>query len=192
MNKYLSPNDPLLIIIGPSGSGKSSLARNLAQQGTVEITPSWTTRPMRSGENRQNIEHYFASDEEFTAKEQQGFFIETATLFGLPYRYGLPKITAPQQKRVPVIILRANLINLARKHYPYPSIYQIEDSLENIRIRLQKRQANGDIIGSRFADYEPEITLGRTLANRLFINDSIESLSMVVGQSILKDFSRSL
>jgi len=46
---------PLVLLVGPSGSGKNYLCKTLG----LRTLPSYTTRPMRVGE-QQNVEHIFA------------------------------------------------------------------------------------------------------------------------------------
>lgn len=185
--KYLAPDQPLLIIIGPSGSGKSTAIRKLHAQGLIELTPSWTTRPPRPGEIEGSIEHCFVNDKEFSKKVKEGFFLEVVTLFGLPYRYGLPKIVASQPKHIPTIMLRAKLIFLVPKHYSRYVIYQIEDEFERVKERLG-RKVRGNELGSRLVDYEPEISMGRKLANRVFYNDTVDSLVSKIKKALHKDF----
>ena len=82
----------ILVLIGPSGAGKSTVARELIKQGIVSINPSWTTRPVREGEDE--LEHVFVDDKEFSRRASEGFFLDWAQPFDLPYSYGLPPIEA--------------------------------------------------------------------------------------------------
>src|SRR5436309_1716713 len=54
------PNsDALLVLIGPSACGKSTVARALAEQRLVTLLPTWTTRPRRRDEHGNTAEHRF-------------------------------------------------------------------------------------------------------------------------------------
>jgi guanylate kinase len=192
MRPYLKPADPLLVIIGPSGGGKSTAIRILAKQGLVEITPSWTTRPARPNETNESVEHNFVSPAIFLQKEKEGFFMETAQMFGLPYLYGLPRIMVPQNSRIPAIMLRVNLLHLVAKHYKQALVYHIEDSKARIRERLRRRESAGEAPGSRLAGIEMEIKTGRQLANRIFVNENIDSLVEEIKQSLRNDFGASV
>lgn len=169
---FLKSAAPLIVVIGPSGSGKSSAVQELARRGVVEVTPSWTTRPPREGETSSSIEHKFVSEEEFNKQASQGLFLEVVQLFNLPYRYGIPRLQQPKSGRIPLIMLRANLLPLLPKHYINGTIYQIEDELSKVQNRLRKRQADGEQQGSRLQDYKKEVGLGRQSARRVFTNDT--------------------
>jgi len=186
---YLRKDDILLVIIGPSGAGKSSVIEKLQKKGLVAVTPSWTTRPMRSEESVSAIEHHFVGKDEFRKKKDEGFFLETVQMFGLPYEYGLPKITKSKNSQVPLIMLRSILIPLLSKYYSNFTVYQIEDDEQKIKQRLLKREAAGHNMGTRLSDYEKEVASGRKIASRVFTNDSsIEGLSRLLEKAIKEDF----
>lgn len=80
----------LLILVGPSGSGKSSLLDRLLKEYSDQLrdTVTYTTRPMRSGESEGNPYHFVQRDQ-FENLIQQNFFIEWAevhkNLYGTPF-----------------------------------------------------------------------------------------------------------
>ncbi|MCX6729820.1 MAG: hypothetical protein NTV95_04265 [Candidatus Saccharibacteria bacterium] len=188
----LKSDAPLLVVIGPSGSGKSSAVQELSRRGIVEVTPSWTTRPPRKGETSSTIEHKFVSEEEFNKQDSQGLFLEVVQLFNLPYRYGIPRLRQPKSGRIPLIMLRANLLPLLPKHYSNGIIYQIEDELSKVEDRLRKRQADGEQQGSRLQDYKKEVGLGRQSAHRVFTNDTdLGLLADAIETAIFEDFKQS-
>jgi len=187
---FLKSNSPLLVVIGPSGSGKSSAVQELSKRKIVEVTPSWTTRPPRKGEIGSTIEHIFVSDDEFDTQEGQGLFLDVVQLFDLSYRYGIPRIRQPKSGRIPLIILRANLLLLLAKHYTDVTIYQIEDEISKVEHRLLERQSDGEQQGSRLMDYDKEVELGRQAANRVFANDNdIELLADALESATAQDFN---
>ena len=192
MQQYLKTNDHLLVIIGPSGSGKSTAIRILASLELVEVTPSWTTRPPRPNETDESIEHVFVSTADFWRKEKDGFFIETAKMFDLPYLYGLPRVAFPQSGRIPTIMLRATLLPLVAKHYKKAEIYHIEDSVPRIEKRLIRRESAGETTGSRLANVKAEIKAGRKLADRIFVNGNIAPLVESIKKSLQNDFCLAL
>jgi len=80
----------LFIIVGPSGSGKSSVLHKLKRQKPEYIYPlSATTRPMREGEKDGDIYH-FMSKEEFKKGIEENMFLEWAIVHQDNY-YGLIK-----------------------------------------------------------------------------------------------------
>lgn len=71
-----------LIVSGPSGSGKSSISREVMKRHPeVAFSISCTTRPPRSGE-RNGVDYHFLSEEEFRKKIEAGEFIEYAQVHG--------------------------------------------------------------------------------------------------------------
>lgn len=78
LKKYFNieaPEDMLVILIGKSGSGKSSVQKELVERGYKKVITS-TTRPPR--ENEKNASDYtFLSDEDFEKYKSEGRFAET-------------------------------------------------------------------------------------------------------------------
>ena len=76
----------MLVISSPSGGGKSTIARHLLQaRDDLGYSVSATTRPPREGE-QDGVAYHFLTAEEFTRREAEGEFVETATYGG--HRYG--------------------------------------------------------------------------------------------------------
>jgi guanylate kinase len=75
----------LLVLSSPSGGGKSSIARNLLQgRDDLGYSVSATTRPMREGE-REGVDYYFLSREDFVRRREAGEFLESASYGGHLY-----------------------------------------------------------------------------------------------------------
>jgi guanylate kinase len=75
----------LLVLSAPSGGGKSSIARNLLQgRDDLGYSVSATTRPIREGE-RDGVDYYFLTREEFVHRSDAGEFLEWATYGGHLY-----------------------------------------------------------------------------------------------------------
>lgn len=75
----------LLVLSAPSGGGKSSIARNLLQgRDDLGYSVSATTRPIREGE-RDGVDYYFLTREEFVRRRDAGEFLEWATYGGHLY-----------------------------------------------------------------------------------------------------------
>lgn len=75
----------LLVLSAPSGGGKSSIARNLLQgRDDLGYSVSATTRPIRETE-REGVDYYFLSREEFVRRRDAGEFLEWATYGGHLY-----------------------------------------------------------------------------------------------------------
>jgi guanylate kinase len=178
-DRSISPGGhPLLVIIGPSASGKSSLARELHRRRLVSVRPTWTTRARRPDEQAGSVEHRFVSDATFDRLEERGHFVDTVTMFGLPHRYGLPATGPDPVGLAEVVLLRAPLLDRFALVAPAFTVFQIEDTPERIGARLRARGTGLDELAARTADNAREIAAGRARAHRVFSNHrTIEALA---------------
>lgn len=176
----------ILVIIGPSGSGKSAAMRELQARGRIRVTPSWTTRPRRADESEETVEHHFVDDPEFDRRLEEGFFIETINLFG--YRYGMPSVEQPAAGVVPTIMMRAPRLNIVEGHYPEHVVYQIEGEPEDAR---QRAIANGiDPDDIRVTGWKEERAMGAHLADRVIKSTSGASdLVETIERALAEDFA---
>ena len=79
----------MFILSSPSGAGKTTIARRLlAEDGTIRMSVSVTTRPPRPGE-ADGSDYHFVSQATFDEMVDAGNFMEWATVFG--HSYGTPK-----------------------------------------------------------------------------------------------------
>ena len=77
---------PVFVVTGPSGAGKGTLIRALAERlPELEVAVSATTRPQRPSEV-DGREYWFLSDDEFGRRVETGEFLEHVTFVG--GRYG--------------------------------------------------------------------------------------------------------
>jgi guanylate kinase len=180
--------NPFIVVIGPSGGGKSSAVRALHDRGVVRVHPTWTTRPRRHDEQNGSLEHRFVSDVVFDELDRIGFFIETVAMFGLRHRYGLPPLPAPKMGRADLVMLRASLVERFRRHAPDCVVYAIEDDPQTTDERVAARGTTCDDVAARIVDNRHEVEAGRALADRVFVNDSsIDDLAARIAAAIAVD-----
>jgi guanylate kinase len=74
----------LLVISSPSGAGKTTLARAVAQSERLEFSVSYTTRSPRPGE-RDGVDYKFVTDDEFSEMVERKEFAEWAMVHGRRY-----------------------------------------------------------------------------------------------------------
>lgn len=74
----------MIVLVGESASGKSSIEKCLVEKYGAEKVISYTTRPPRSGET-DGVDYHFISEEQFAELESENFFIETAVYRGWHY-----------------------------------------------------------------------------------------------------------
>jgi guanylate kinase len=186
---------PVLVFIGPSASGKSSVVRELHEAGVITVHPTWTTRPRRIDESEGSLEHRFVLPEEFDELCANGFFVDTVMMFGLPYRYGLPAPRVAASGPIDAVMLRAPLIPRFARVVPHYLVYQIEDSADRTRTRLIARGCSMTELVARIDDNHKEIVAGRQLAGRVFVNDGslsdlVEEITSAVSADVLQGATR--
>ena len=79
----------LLVLSGPSGVGKTTIARLLAKKPEIARVMTTTTRPRRDDEV-DGVDYRFLTKEEFKAAVARGEFLEHAEIGSTP--------TAPRQR----------------------------------------------------------------------------------------------
>lgn len=72
------------VISGPSGSGKTTLCRRARTEENCYYTISATTRAPRPSE-RDGVDYYFLTEEEFHRRVREGEFLEWAEVYGRCY-----------------------------------------------------------------------------------------------------------
>ena len=78
-----------LVLVAPSGAGKTSVSRALLrQEAELSLSISATTRAARPGESH-GVHYFFHTQDEFEAMAEAGHFLEHATVYGR--RYGTPR-----------------------------------------------------------------------------------------------------
>lgn len=78
----------MIVIVGESASGKSSVAKYLMEHYGYNRIITYTTRQPRECET-DGVDYYYISQQHFKTLENQGFFAETATYNG--WHYGSAK-----------------------------------------------------------------------------------------------------
>jgi guanylate kinase len=134
---------PLIIVSGPSGSGKSTLIGQVLRRHPdwLHLAVSATTRPRREGE-REGVDYYFWTPEQFDSALKEGQFIEHACVHG-KHRYGTlrSEVDSWRDRGIGVILdIDVQGADQVRPLYPdHLSVFITLPSLETYRKRLQGR-----------------------------------------------------
>lgn len=159
----MSTKGKLVLILGPSGSGKGTLIKELKKKHPEFIYPiSMTSRPKRKGEQDGDV-YYFISKDEFEKKIDQNEFLEWAVVHQNSY-YGTlkkPILEAVQSGNIVIREVDIQGFELICEILPKEdlvSIFIMPDSLENLVERIQKRsQMSVDEIKRRVESAKNEI-----------------------------------
>lgn len=180
----LDPDSLIIVLIGASAVGKSSIAERLCDSGVAEATPTWTTRPPRHGETDTAYDHHFVSDDEFD--DQADGFIEQRSFYGA--RYGVPFPSVPSEGIVALMVLKPVFIPAFLEHYPAARVYQIEAARDLLPGRMEARGQSQADIEERMRLHDSETKSARQFAHVVFSNDgAIEQTQLQVEAQIHAD-----
>jgi len=169
----------LFIVSGPSGTGKSTLCKDLQKLiPDIQFSVSYTTRLPRKDE-RPDEAYHFVSRETFTAMIDKGEFAEWAEIYG--HLYGTPRSVIEQTLQEGTDLLfdiDGQGSQQLKKNYPRAiTIFLIPPSLEALEKRLQKRETDSSaVIGERVAKACAEIAQARDYAYIIINNIYAQAL----------------
>lgn len=131
----------LFIFAGASGSGKSTICRNLAAQGLGEISISHTTR-QRTANETNGVEYFFVSKTEFEDLIAQGQMAEWSIVHDEYYGTGKHWLDRQVAAGTNVLLdLDAHGTKLLREQFPaLKSIFILPPSMEILEQRLHERK----------------------------------------------------
>ena len=151
----------LLIISGPSGTGKGTLVKKLMENDpTFRFSCSVTTRKPRVGEI-EGIHYYFVTDEEYDRLLAENAFLEHATVHG--NRYGtLRKPVEEMMQKGDNVLLDIDpqgAISVMENASDYVSVFILPPSFEDLRVRLHTRNTDDPVeIERRLNNARGEVT----------------------------------
>jgi len=132
----------LVIISGPSGSGKGTVVKNLNQQQTIRyaLSISVTTRKKREGEQH-GVDYFFCTEEEFVRMRKDNELLEHAAYVG--QYYGTPRQYVEEQicqGKVVVLEIEVNGALQVKEKFPDAVlIFLIPPSMNELARRLAFR-----------------------------------------------------
>jgi len=165
------------VLCGPSGVGKSTISRQLAERISLTYIVSATTRPKRQGEEAGKTYQHISNDE-FFRRLDANEFLEYAQVYG-DY-YGTPKHPALDllaQGRD--ILLEIDVQGALQVRFQYPeclAIFILPPDEPTLLHRLQGRgRDNAEEIAKRFRAAKREIHMakGSRAFDYMVINDDL-------------------
>ena len=162
-----------VVISGPSGAGKTTVCKRLAEQHGYDVSVSATTRAPRQGE-RDGKEYFFLTREAFEAGVRRGEFLEFSEHFN--NLYGTPRAGVAQAlKEGRVILLEIDVNGAVQVMEGLPEALCIflsaPDDRENER-RLRSRHSDDEAsIRTRLQRADMEKALKMRYDRRVVNND---------------------
>lgn len=186
----------LVIISGPSGSGKGTVVKKLCPEQNFALSVSMTTRKPRPGEVH-GVDYFFCSINEFKNTRDNNGFLEHAQFCG--NFYGTPRFYVEEQiaknKYVVLEIDVNGALQVKEKFDNCILIFLIPPSMEELSHRLITRNTESkETIEDRLTRAHEEIKLIDKY-DYIVINDdvdkAVEKINMIVSAESLKPFRNS-
>ncbi len=175
----------LLIISGPSGSGKGTVVRKLCEDDRYALSVSVTTRAKRPAEV-EGIDYFFRSVPEFYGMLNNGELLESAQFVG--NYYGTPREYVTKMidsgKTVVLEIEVNGALQVKMNEPDAVLVFLIPPDMEELRNRLVKRATeHPEVIEDRMRRANEEVELINKY-DYLVVNDYVEhavqAINMIV------------
>ncbi|MCB0423554.1 MAG: guanylate kinase [Mangrovimonas sp.] len=169
----------LIVFSAPSGSGKTTIVRHLLgiERLNLEFSISATSREKR-GNEKDGVDYYFLTTEEFKKKIKNGEFLEWEEVYRDNF-YGTLKSEVERiwtnGKHVIFDIDVSGGLRIKRK-YPHETlaIFVKPPSIDELKIRLKKRKTESDDkINMRIAKASAELATA-PLFDVVIVNDDLD------------------
>jgi len=178
----------LLVLSGPSGCGKSSLVHEiLKEEKEVYFSISTTTREIREGE-KEGVNYFYVSKEEFQKGIEEGEFLEWAKVHGNYYGTSIkPVKKALSEGKLVIFDIDVQGHEIVKKKFPLltTSVFITTPTIKELENRLRKRATDDEkTIQKRLINAKEEIQ--RAYEYEFFIVNDNFSKALEELKSIIK------
>lgn len=177
----------LIILSGPSGVGKGTVRASLFEDESLNLaySISMTTRLPRVGE-RDGVDYFFVSNEEFQKKIDEDGFLEYAQFVG--NCYGTPKDYVDQLlnegKNVVLEIEVQGALQVMKKCPHALTIFLVPPSMEELEKRIRgRRTEEEEIVRQRLDKAKREIATQNEY-KYVVCNDNVEEAKNKIAEII--------
>lgn len=177
----------VIVVSGPSGTGKSTICRRLCEELPAEFSVSVTTRPPRPNETADRDYHY-VTPEAFARLRDGGELLEWAEVYGK--HYGTP--ASAVNKAVAdgrIIILEIDVRGCIQVHERIPeaiAFFILPPTAEEQKNRLEGRKTDApESVAERLAKADGEIRYANESAcyDEFVVNDKLdETVAQIVAK----------
>jgi len=181
LNSEFSPTTTrgkLIVLSGPGGVGKSTIAAHIRKQKTFWVSVSSTTRKPRTTE-KHGVEYYFLSDAEFDKEINKNHFLEWAHFAGA--RYGTPREPvekALESGRNVLLEIEIEGAKQVKIHAPEAILVFLEPpSWEELVSRLEKRATDSPQRRAERLQLAQEELAAASFFDHRLINDEVEGVA---------------
>ena len=172
----------LIVITGPSGVGKGTIVRSLLQRHPqLRLSISTTTRNPRPGE-KDGVDYYFTSRDEFEGAIAENEFLEWAEYAG--NYYGTPKTKVKNLlEQGKIVILEIELLGARSIVQMFPEaqrIFILPPSIAELEARLRKRGKDPEsAIEKRLARAKEEVAAKDEFKIQVINQDLAEAIKQI-------------
>lgn len=179
-----------IILVGPSGAGKDTLARRLVDRHPeLTFSVSCTTRPPRANE-RDGVDYCFLTREAFEKTVSEGGFLEwtenLGNLYGTPVAPVKASIAAGRDVLFVVDAQGARSLRAGFAAHDIPSrmVFVAPPSMDALILRMRRCGESEESIGRRMAAVEAEMA-ARDDYDAVIVNDDLDKAVETLEQSYL-------
>ena len=178
MEKKKRKSGKLIIVSAPSGSGKSTIIGKIMEKyDNLHFSVSATSRPPR-GNEKDGVEYFFLSPEEFKQKIANNEFIEYEEVYTDKFYGTLKSQVEKQLSRGENVVFDVDVrggVNIKKIYKRRAlSIYIMPPSIEELRNRLVKRGTDSpEMIEQRIAKAKQELTFVDKF-DKVVVNDILD------------------